>query len=139
MKPGRSWDTSNGPTRPSSGLRPVRSETDAEARVGHLDLVEHLPRAAVLPAPTSQIQIREGLGDCAQGRVVGGPGALPARAVVYREAAAVNERALGEVGNMRIALTIEVREETGEDPEDEVGRQMKGGFPLAALEPDQPL
>ena len=38
---------------------------------------------------------------------MGGPGALPASAVVYGEAAAVTERALGEVGDMRIALTIE--------------------------------
>ena len=51
----------------------------------------------------------------------------------------MNERALGELGDVRVAPTIEVREEPGEDPQDEVGRQMKRGFPLAALEPGQPL
>ena len=68
-----------------------------------------------------------------------GSGALPARAVVHGQPAAVNERALGELGDVRVAPTIEVREEPGEDPQDEVGRQMKRGFPLAALEPGQPL
>lgn len=86
-----------------------------------------------------QIEVGECLSDRPQRRVVRGAGALPASAVVHGQTAAVNERALGEVGDVRVAPTIEVCEEPGEHPQDEVGRQMKSRFPLAALEPGQPL
>src|SRR6266849_2047560 len=120
-------------------LGAVGSEADAETRVGGLDLVQHLPRAPVLPATAGQIEVRERLGDRSQGRVVGRPGALPAGAVVHGETSAVDERALREVGDVRVAPVIEVGEETGEHPEDEVGGRMMSGFPLAALESGQPL
>ena len=51
----------------------------------------------------------------------------------------MNERALGEVGDVRIAATIEVREQTGEDPEHEIRREVQGGLPFTALEPGEPL
>ena len=70
---------------------------------------------------------------------MGGSGALPAGAVVHGQAAAVNERALGEVGHVRIAPTIEVREQTGEDPEHEIRWEVEGSLPFTTLEPGEPL
>src|SRR5262249_5247840 len=118
-------------------LGAVRAQADAEARERGLHLVEHLPRAAILSGAAGQVEIREGLGDRAKRRVVRGAGAQPAGAVVHGETAAMDERALGEVGDVRVALTIEMREQTREYPQHEVGRQVQGGFAVATLQSGQ--
>jgi len=86
-----------------------------------------------------QIEVGECLSDRPQRRVVRGAGALPASAVVHGQTAAVNERAFGEIGDVRVRPDDRGVRGAGEDPQDEVGRQMKSRFPLAALEPGQPL
>src|SRR5262245_37737720 len=120
-------------------LGAVRSEPDAEAREGGLHLVEHLPRAAIRTPAVREIEIRERLGDRAQRGLVRRSGALPVGAVVHRQYTAVRERALGEIGHVRVAPAIEMREEPGEDPQHEIGRQVQRVLPLAALETREPL
>src|SRR5207245_8565140 len=99
-------------------LRAVGSEADTEARIGGLDLVEHLPRAPVLPTAATQIEIRERLGDRPQRGVVRGPGAGRAGAAVDRGAAAVDQRAFGKVRDVGVAPRSEMRAENGATPAD---------------------
>src|SRR5437867_1177570 len=120
-------------------LRTIGSHSDAKPRVGGLDLVQHLPRAPVLPPATAEVEVGEGLGDRPKGRFTSRPAALPAGAVVPGQAAPVEERALREVSQVRVATAIQMGEKAGEHPEHEVWGQMDGYRPVAALEPGQPL
>jgi len=120
-------------------LRTIGSQPDAKPGVGGLDLVQHLPRAPVLSPAPAEVEVGEGLGDRPKGRFPSGPAALPAGAVVPGQAAPVEERALREVSQVRVAPAIQVGEKAGEHPEHEVWGQMDGYLPVAALEAGQPL
>src|SRR5262249_33557810 len=120
-------------------LGAVGPDPDAQSGVGRFHTVEHLPRAAGRSAAARQVEIGERLSARPQHTLVAGPRSKLTSEAVHAASAAVNQRSLGEVGDMRDAPTIEMCEQAGEHPEVEVGRQVQTAFPLAALEPRQPL
>ena len=121
------------------GRRTVELEPDAKSRVRPLDRVQKFPRALVLAPAAAEVEVGKRLSDRLEGRPVSGSAPLPAGAVGYGQAAPVDERAPREVSDVRVAPAIEMGEQTGEHPQHEVRRQLKGFLPVVAREPGQPL